>query len=582
MIKSFSLPWPNPDLDTHPDPVEGWHRVAVVGLWTDAKKLRKDWPDAAVVGPLRTLRGIDLLVRGLLANPQIRVLVVVGRDLSPGERTRVALEGLWEAWDRSDYHPDWKNAGAYLVGPQGVALTEPAWMDFGGLEIEGRKGRWSIGPLPNEDRPGGAIILPPPEPKADAPMPPELPGQRVSGKTLADVWPRVLAEVMRFGAQVPTQYGDTKELLNLVSVIEDPARSLEEFGRGGGYEPTPTGMAFKAPPHPLLGISWGDLDDYYTKSFMSETPPEGQSYGYGSRLHGRDEGGRMFYDARDEYDVPGPPPDQIAAARKLLTDNPGTRAAFLTPWRPDEDAGRESGGPCMVGAWFRAVPSVYEWDIRLSGEATARPVAHKLNLTVTFRSHDLHGAYPLNLAACCLWLCKEAKALGMEVGTLTCISMSAHVYDRDCDAARAKAGIGVRIPAAGAFDMTVSFGSKAKAPSEDTPVMRTVLMGRHEGPVEMPKHDPESPAEPTRTFAYPKPPKWSQDARSAWRVWREADDRWTGGYRYHAEATDPEGTRVLATFQAPTKERLVKDIQASGLVSSVEHALWLGAEVGKL
>lgn len=561
----FSTPWQQPDLDIHPDPAEGWHRVAVVGLWTDAKVLRRDWPEAAVVGPLRTLRGIDMLVRSLLANPQIRVLVVTGRDLSPGESVRKALNELWQT-DSMPYllarcqEYDWPlNALVDLLGMRGVGLVEPAWMDFGSLEVEGRKGQWNIGPLPILDRPGGAILLPPPPPPENPELPAGLPGQRITGRTLADVWSKVLHEVLRFGDQA----GDTRELLNLVSVIKDPKASLAEFGRGGQYEPTPEGMAFKAPPHPILGISWADLDDYYSKSFMGSTQPEGLSYTYGSRLHGGE--GVMLYDAPE---VCMQHPNQLARVRALLQSTPSTRAAWLTPWRPDEDCGTESGRPCWTGALLRAVPSVYEWDIRLSGEATARPVAYKLHLTVTFRSHDVHGAYPLNLAACCRWLCEEAEALNMEVGTVTCVSMSAHVYDHALEAA----------------DKVVS--------------------------------------------EHVKPGAWSQDPRSAWRVWSTPSPypvgfTWThdgeywevleahatgtsylvrgprgqigvtrcnmrrqlgapARFTYHAEASDPEGTRVLQLFEASTKERLIRDIQASGLVTSIQHAIWLGAEVGKL
>lgn len=431
-----------------------------------------------------------------------------------------------------------------------------------------------------------------------------LPGQRVTGRTLAQVWPRALAEVLRFGNTV----GNTRELLNLVSVIENPKGGLEEIRNASGdaairaWAANPVRNAdgeimggsifgvtiisservdvdddrrareyereIREHKHPILGISWADLDDYYTKSFMGLTPPEGVPYSYGSRLHGRDAQGKRYYDARDEYNVPGPHPDQLAAVRKLLRDAPGTRAAWLTPWRPDEDSGKESGRPCLVGAWFRAVEGkarlVQTTPLRVDGtsawdSARLETTPDKLHLTVVLRSHDCYGAYPLNLAAVCRWLCEEAEVLNMEVGTLTCVSMSAHIYERDLEAA----------------------GKVVKA--------------------------------------HVKPGTGSQDPRSAWRVWKGINyipKRVTtdscvciapGGKPfcyicgvdvgrdhtltckhtesisvYSAEASDPEGTRVLQLFEAPTKERLIRDIQASGLVTSVQHALWLGAEVGKL
>ena len=95
MAQTFSLPWANSDIDILDDPPEGWHRVAVIGLWEDAKITRRRWPKAAAVGPLRTVRGIDLLVRALLANPQLRVIVIDGKDLTPGEATTKALIDCW-------------------------------------------------------------------------------------------------------------------------------------------------------------------------------------------------------------------------------------------------------------------------------------------------------------------------------------------------------------------------------------------------------------------------------------------------------------------------------------------------------
>lgn len=478
----FSLPWSNPDLDVHPNPSEGWHRVAVIGLWTDPKILRRDWPDAAVVGPLRTIRGIDLLVRSLLANPQIRVVVVVGRDLSPGESVRKALMLTWGANEDMRAVPgsdlDYEQVVDVLqnVHLLGLRDDDPGATLAASLQMGGRYAQLALGTAEVNgwatDRSGGAIILPPPPPPENPELPAGLPGQRITGQTLADVWPRVLQEVLRFGNSVPTNYGDSRELLNLVSVIEDPKGSLLQ----------PSLLA--------AGLTVDDLTDYYSRSFMGTVVPDGVAYTYGSRLKCN--------------------PNQVAITRSLLRTSPDTRAAWLTPWRPEEDCGKEEGRPCFVGAWFRAV-------------------GNSLNLTVTFRSQCLFMAFPLNLAAACRWLVEEADLLGMEVGVVTCVSMSAHIYDRDLEDA-------------------------SKVVSEHV-----------------------------------KPGAWSQDPRSAWRVWlagkKIIDDDGLPveiNHAYHAEVTDPGGTRVLRLFEAPTKERLTRDIQASGLVTSVQHALWLGAEIGRL
>ena len=640
MTRTFTLPWSNPDLDIHPAPAEGWHRVAVVGLWTDAKRLRKDWPDAAVCGPLRTLRGIDLLVRGLLANPQIRVLVVVGRDLTPGEGVRKALESAWKggsATDKVSFAVDIYENFEWLRHE--VDLLDNC--DAADLLIE---------ECGTEDRPGGAIILPPPPPPKNPELPAGLPGQRITGKTLADVWPKVLHEVLRFGDTV----GNTRELLNLVSVIEDPKGSLNEvhgacvqalahqFGTKEGVSAYAS-LSGDAQvehvralgKHPILGISQADLDDYY-KSFMGPTPPEGVPYTYGSRLHGPPVLPTVRACDRERMTrVLHRRPNQLAAVRKLLTSSPGTRAAYLTPWRPDEDCGKESGRPCFVGALFRAVPAsapryeinesrdvdgmfgvsevgspIMEVQAGATREEAQREVDRlnsRLHLTVTFRSHNMHRAYPLNLAAVCRWLCEEAAGLGMEVGTVTCVSMSAHVYDHALEAA----------------GKVVAEHVKPGTWSQDPRSAWRVWIGKREQP--QPKglwptlYAWKRSGDPWRSYFQRIRERIETETgrrlelRDTWATLDDAaqpDDelvcldptpeqmeRWAfwafdlggGGHipmpstpTYCAEATDPEGSRVLALFEAPTKERLVKDIQASGLVTSVEHALWLGAEIGGL
>lgn len=176
----FSLPWANADIDIHPDPPEGGHRVAVLGGWEDAKKTRSRWPHVAVVGPLRTTRGIDLLVRGLLANPQLRVLVWDGLDLTLGGEVQKALV----AWHRADML-NHIAVDLRAVGPDGRRFADLA---RDGVELVGPD---TLPPLVSlaeivRDRPGGAIVLPPPAPKPSARAPHGDPGDRIAGDTL--VW----------------------------------------------------------------------------------------------------------------------------------------------------------------------------------------------------------------------------------------------------------------------------------------------------------------------------------------------------------------------------------------------------------
>jgi thymidylate synthase len=52
----------------------------------------------------------------------------------------------------------------------------------------------------------------------------------------------------------------------------------------------------------------------------------------------------------------------------------------------------------------------------------------KLNLTAYFRSHDIERAYPCNLYGLNKLLEYVAREAGMEPGSITTISASAHIY----------------------------------------------------------------------------------------------------------------------------------------------------------
>jgi len=400
---------PNIDIDVHRAPPGLWSRVAVVGLWSSKEKIRKAWPDAAVVGPLRTERGIDLLLRSLLANPQIRVVVIDGPDLRPDVTAR--LHAFFAAGtdpitgDETQILSLPEVDGLFASLPEHIVMREPkpGHPLFETLAFVARrvslltKAEWENGDntnegalaahVPDEDRAGGTWKLPAPRPTDLDDLPHGDPGQRVVGDTLAEVWPRALEQAMRFGRKAMTQYGETREVLALTSVIRDPVKTLDEF----------KGTDAMSEKHPILGFSYGDIEAYYRQITTSDKGA--RDYSYGSRLRGKG------------Y-VIGSVTDQIAAVEKLLSEKPDTRAAFLTPWRPEEDSGKESGRPCLDGVRFRAVDGA-------------------LHMFVTFRSHDVYAGHPQNLAALCLWLVEMAKKLHMLVGTLTCTSWSAHVYARD-------------------------------------------------------------------------------------------------------------------------------------------------------
>lgn len=545
----------NVDLWINPKPL--YPRVAVICRWKDAKVFGpRKWPDVAVVGPLRTVRGIDGLIRNLLNNPQIRLVIVDGVDLTPGEQTTEALYALWRKRD----------VGAADDIPLDYVATILDNVDLLSWKSTGRTDR-DLVPLhlhENSDRPGGRIVLPPPEVKPTASAPHGDSGQRVSGDTIADIWPKVLHQAMRFGVECPTHYGITKEIRALVSVVRDPVAAVS--------------LSPWIPGH--------DQVEEYAKRLYGPECPEGAKYSYGSRMSG---------DVMDIHRI-----DQIQGLLALLRNKPDTRAGFATPWIPSLDSGKESGRPCLVGVQFRAVPNggkapdwlddqqggrEHPWGGRVYPQpdgswrlntipdvvyATAAEgitahnklrgldVLRTLHLTIQFRSHDLFAAYPLNLAAACVWLVDWAEKLAMSVGSLTCISTSAHVYDRDYS----DAGdiIETRWPRGLDLDLRSTWRVEAVPP--EPPLVLRVNVGELRDGFRcrrcqqfVPVAHGEAGLKHTPFCSVPV------------------------GIR--AIALTPDGSEVVEIFEGRTAESVQRQIVKSGLVTNVSNAMWIGRELQK-
>ena len=455
----------NPDLSIIPDP--GWPRVAVACRWKDAHKRREQWPHASVVGPLRTTRGIDLLVRSLLANPQIRIVVIDGADLSAGKLTTAALMDLWESGIRPRGMADDLTDDLLGLIRESVilAIHDPKLSD---LDLD------TI--TVDVDRPGGPIVLPPPVPVATTAAPHGDPGERVVGDTLVDVWPAVLQRIMDFGFDVPSQYGATREVLNMVSVFRDPRSILEDVDNA-----------------PWLGFTRNAMEEY-ARRVTTPWAPEDAPYSYGTRIGA----------------------DGFAGVSHLLEVKVSDRGIGVSPWLP-QDAGEGKGRPCLVWAQFRHV-------------------GDRLHLQVVFRSHDYFAAYPMNLAALASWLIREADGHSLDVGTMTCLSVSAHLYDRDWNDARD-------------------------------------IIDDH----------------------LPKGHQW--DPRSTWRVEVVPIDPLLGSAHLidgapevpsylkvphiRATALTPDGAEVVATFEGRTAEAIQRKIERSGLLTTTGNAMWLGRELAK-
>lgn len=615
----------NPDLWINPSPEGLWSRVAVCSRWADEKAVAERWRyRPAVVGPLRTEAGLDLLVRSLLANPQIRVVFIDGPDTRPTNDAGRMLRAFFEEGDTSVLSEDLRELGKLLLADgegriDGLESREaPAvrWVGSDGSKtrdlVEDLHQQWlrsdssRRGGLAtymvdfSKDRPGGKHVLPPPRPVVTDAAPHADPGDRIAADRLSEVYLRALHQILVAGRVVPTQYGLTRELLDLVTVIRDPTRSLEEF---------------ESEKHPVLGMSAEDLAAYTygEDGFLGTRRPKEAPYAYGERMRGTDDASSL-----------GGHPDQVERVGKLLREVPGTRAAYLTPWWPDEDAGKESGRPCLVGAWFRSTPGPvvgakvepYGSDpesamLAMSIGSVDLELPSALHLTVVFRSHDLLGAYPQNLGAACQWLVDEATRLGMTTGTVTCVSMSAHIYERGWEKAeilwKGYRRKGIRWDGRAAWRVEKVLDLSRPLPAVQ--VGEQIRLERDGGTAIVLQASSVHLSSESFQLSYveAKAVCWLDgdgiEHHRDTELWFEVPDqvrhRWRETLRYpleewlyhrgwrkpmllRATAMVPGSARVVGVFEASSGSALRIKLEDSGLLQEIGSAMWLGSEIERV
>lgn len=150
------------------------------------------------------------------------------------------------------------------------------------------------------------------------------------------------------------------------------------------------------------------LEEYYQNEILSSRNETGFDYTYGERLRA--------YMAHD-YLINGILKlDQIEMIIQKLRKYRTTRRAVAATWQPLQDTKEAFHPPCLMAL-----------DFLMRGE--------QLHLTAFFRSHDIYQAWPANaygLSRLMEYVSdeigKDEIELESEIGTLTTISCSAHIY----------------------------------------------------------------------------------------------------------------------------------------------------------
>jgi len=197
----------------------------------------------------------------------------------------------------------------------------------------------------------------------------------IQAENINEAWQRVLNAIWYSGCEFSSQRGKTKEIHNLFVRINKP-----EDDEVDGF--------------PMDGASLAE----YAQQLLNPDR-QGFAYTYGERL--RAWGGGLV-DA---------PVDQLTRVGERLRANSNTRRATAVTWMPPKDL-LEKEVPCLVLADFKVRDGLQ-------------------HLTAVFRSNDMYAAWPANGYGLNQVNRFVADISGAEAGSLSTLSISAHIYEHD-------------------------------------------------------------------------------------------------------------------------------------------------------
>jgi len=281
--------------------------VGVCTLWSEKDQIKSKIPEEyyAILGNLYSAKGLEYMIRNVLANPNIRFIVLFGQDMAKsGEQFIQLINGKDIGLSIGKEHLD-------LFRKQ-VKVFDLRKNSFDGvLKILKQLKDKKTGPF------GEPVIL-----KESVSEIAELSNESVNfiirENQIADAWPRMLDLIMKFGEIKQTQYDmREKEVLNTIITISEESQKLETFMR----------------------ISKKELEEYLP-SVLTADKPVGINYTYGERL---------FSYKVDEYTEI----NQIKRIICQLKDCPYTRRAVAMLWNVEKDRNSKHP-PCLVYHSFLA------------------------------------------------------------------------------------------------------------------------------------------------------------------------------------------------------------------------------------
>jgi len=375
--------------------------VAITTLWSKVESAYQILEEAGVdlaressrIGPIANLygNGLPQMLRNLLWNPQIRHIVILGKNLS-GSR-----EWILNFFEHGLEEVEFLGAKAFrirnttrtidgCVQPQNFPHL-PAFTVLGDVGDPATKAGLKTffdGLAPAEKTEDARVEPPPiPEPVVSR-FPSEPRSHTIVRDTPMEAWSELIFRLFRFGHRnmVAKKSGPEGrvELQNIKAIIERPVEEADEILQQYGFS----------------------LEKFqgYQQRILDPNKPADLAYTYGNRLRG-------YFPQVDSLEIVG----------QRLKEKPESRHAYIALWDNARDLPEGTDTPCFVSAFFR----------KFEG---------KLTLTATFRSHNAMEAWPENVYGLIAILRFVAEKAGIEPGALTVFSHSISIDVSSLEKAR--------------------------------------------------------------------------------------------------------------------------------------------------
>lgn len=374
--------------------VTGSGQIAIVTGWTPKKFVAKKL-DSSLYGAIGQLysptRGINFLIRNLLANPHIGYLVVLSATKEDrnaggsqclvdffcyGVKPGITDTGK-EVWTICSEVKGYIDKQIPLEAldrlRQNIEFAHCLSVEDAIATVKGL----ALNPVHSWGQPQFFPL----EDFTPTVLPGNRYGHRIEGKTIAETWVKIIHRIKTTGTIRPTGYdGQWQELIDLVAIVTDEPK--------GFYFPEPN----------YLPCDRAFIENYIPQILDDAPYVEGVKYTYGQRL-------RSWFGN-----------DQIEQVVNKLIGEIDAASAVMSLW--DVDDHLKGGSPCLNHIWVRVVND-------------------ELSLTATFRSNDMFSAWPSNamgLRALQEYIrdrVSDGLGISLKLAPLITISQSAHIYD-DC------------------------------------------------------------------------------------------------------------------------------------------------------